>query len=177
MTRWSKRDLTGQVLKASAQRGGDEWEVIEFPALFENDKPLWPEFWSLKELLALKEELPNSKWMAQYQQNPTSETSAIVKREWWQVWEDEEPPDCQFTLMAWDTAFEKTTRSDYSACTLWGVFYHPDDNGISQANIILAKRFSGSNGVSHTETCSYRALPGVESRFNNHRERKLLVPR
>jgi hypothetical protein len=113
MTRWSKRDLTGQVLKASAQRGGDEWEVIEFPALFENDKPLWPEFWSLKELLALKEELPNSKWMAQYQQNPTSETSAIVKREWWQVWEDEEPPNCQFTLMAWDTAFEKTTRSDY----------------------------------------------------------------
>jgi predicted phage terminase large subunit-like protein len=141
MTRWSKRDLTGQVLKASAQRGGDEWEVIEFPALFENDKPLWPEFWSLKELLALKEELPNSKWMAQYQQNPTSETSAIVKREWWQVWEDEEPPNCQFTLMAWDTAFEKTTRSDYSACTLWGVFYHPDDNGISQANIILLNAF------------------------------------
>jgi predicted phage terminase large subunit-like protein len=141
MTRWSKRDLTGQVLKASAQRGGDEWEVIEFPALFENDKPLWPEFWSLKELLALKEELPNSKWMAQYQQNPTSETSAIIKREWWQVWEDEEPPNCQFTLMAWDTAFEKTTRSDYSACTLWGVFYHPDDNGISQANIILLNAF------------------------------------
>jgi hypothetical protein len=78
MTRWSKRDLTGQVLKASAQRGGDEWEVIEFPALFENDKPLWPEFWNLEELLALKEELPNSKWMAQYQQNPTSEISAIV---------------------------------------------------------------------------------------------------
>jgi predicted phage terminase large subunit-like protein len=140
-TRWSKRDLTGQVLKASAQRGGDEWEVIEFPALFENDKPLWPEFWSLKELLALKEELPNSKWMAQYQQNPTSEISAIVKREWWQVWEGEEPPDCQFTLMAWDTAFEKSSRADYSAMTLWGVFYHPDDNGIAQANIILLNAF------------------------------------
>jgi predicted phage terminase large subunit-like protein len=141
MTRWSKRDLTGQVLKASAQRGGDEWEVIEFPALFENDKPLWPEFWNLEELLALKEELPNSKWMAQYQQNPTSEISAIVKREWWQIWEGEEPPDCQFTLMAWDTAFEKSSRADYSAMTLWGVFYHPDDNGIAQANIILLNAF------------------------------------
>ena len=29
MTRWGLRDLTGQVIKASAQRGGDEWEVIE----------------------------------------------------------------------------------------------------------------------------------------------------
>jgi len=141
MTRWSKKDLTGQVLKANAQRGGEEWEVIEFPALFENNKPLWPEFWSQKELLALKEELPNSKWMAQYQQNPTSEQSAIVKREWWQVWEDEDPPHCEFTLMSWDTAFEKNNRADYSACTLWGVFYKPDDNGVEQTNIILLNAF------------------------------------
>lgn len=28
MTRWSKRDLTGRVIKDSVQRGGDEWEVI-----------------------------------------------------------------------------------------------------------------------------------------------------
>ena len=141
MTRWSKRDLTGQVLKSAAQRGGDEWEDIEFPALLPSGNPLWPEFWSLKELSALKEELPNSKWQAQYQQNPVSESSAIVKREWWQVWEKEDPPNCDFTLMAWDTAFEKSQRSDYSALTTWGVFYHPDDTGISQANIILLNAF------------------------------------
>ena len=141
MTRWSKKDLTGQVLKSAAQRGGDEWEVIEFPALFENDKPLWPEFWSLSELLALREELPNAKWMAQYQQNPTSETSAIVKREWWQTWEKNDPPACEFTLMSWDTAFEKSNRADYSACTLWGVFYKDDDAGNKQANIILLNAF------------------------------------
>jgi predicted phage terminase large subunit-like protein len=141
MTRWSKRDLTGQVLKSAAQRGGEEWEVIEFPALLPSGNPLWPEFWSLKELSALKEELPNSKWQAQYQQNPVSESSAIVKREWWQIWEKDDPPHCDFTLMAWDTAFEKSQRSDYSALTTWGVFYHPDDNGISQANIILLNAF------------------------------------
>jgi predicted phage terminase large subunit-like protein len=141
MTRWSKRDLTGQVLKSAAQRGGEEWEVIEFPALLPSGNPLWPEFWSLKELSALKEELPNSKWQAQYQQNPVSESSAIVKREWWQVWEKEDPPSCDFTLMAWDTAFEKSQRSDYSALTTWGVFYHPDDTGIMQANIILLNAF------------------------------------
>jgi predicted phage terminase large subunit-like protein len=141
MTRWSKRDLTAQVLKSEAVRGGDGWEVIEFPALLPSGNPLWPEFWSLKELSALKEELPNSKWMAQYQQNPTGDQSAIVKREWWQIWEKETPPQCEFILQSWDTAFEKTQRADYSACTTWGVFYHPDNNGLEQANIILLNAF------------------------------------
>jgi predicted phage terminase large subunit-like protein len=103
--------------------------------------PLWPEFWSLEELEALKNELPNSKWQAQYQQNPVSEYSAIVKREWWQIWEKDDPPYCEFTLMSWDTAFEKNNRADYSACTLWGVFYQTDDAGTSQANIIMLNAF------------------------------------
>jgi predicted phage terminase large subunit-like protein len=141
MTRWSKKDLTGQVLKSAAQRGGEDWEVIEFPALFESGEPLWPQFWSKKELQALRAELPNAKWMAQYQQNPTSETSAIVKRDWWQIWEDDTPPHCEFVLQSWDTAFEKTNRSDYSACTTWGVFYQEDDAGVIQANIILLNAF------------------------------------
>jgi predicted phage terminase large subunit-like protein len=141
MTRWSKKDLTGQVLKSAAQRGGEDWEVIEFPALFESGEPLWPQFWSKKELQALRSELPNAKWMAQYQQNPTSETSAIVKRDWWQIWEDDTPPHCEFVLQSWDTAFEKTNRSDYSACTTWGVFYQEDDAGVIQANIILLNAF------------------------------------
>jgi predicted phage terminase large subunit-like protein len=131
------RDLTGQVLKAAAQRGGEEWEVIEFPAILPSGKPLWPEFWSYEELDALRVELPNQKWQAQYQQSPTSESSAIVKREWWKMWEGEDPPYCDFTMMAWDTAFEKSNRADYSACTIWGIFYHPDDVGKEQANLIL----------------------------------------
>jgi predicted phage terminase large subunit-like protein len=141
MTRWGKRDLTGQVLKAAAQRDGDDWEVVEFPAILPSDKPLWPEFWSYEELSALRNELPNSKWQAQYQQNPTSESAAIVKRDWWKIWEEEDPPTCNYTLMAWDTAFEKTSRADYSAMTLWGVFEYPDDNGTYQTNIILLNAF------------------------------------
>jgi predicted phage terminase large subunit-like protein len=141
MTRWSKKDLTGQVLKAAAQRSGEEWEVIEFPAILPSGNPLWPEFWSIKELEALRTELPNQKWMAQYQQNPTSESAAIVKREWWQIWEEDHPPQCEFVLQSWDTAFEKHNRADYSACTTWGVFYQEDKAGIMQANIILLNAF------------------------------------
>ena len=141
MTRWSKRDLTAQVLKAAAARGGDEWEVIEFPAILPSGNPLWPEFWPMEELAVLREELPTSKWQAQYQQSPTSDTSAIVKREWWNEWASDVPPTCEFVLQSWDTAFEKTQRADYSACTTWGVFYQPDAAGLEQANIILLNAF------------------------------------
>ncbi len=141
MTRWSKKDLTGQVLKSSSQRDGDDWEVIEFPAILPSGNPLWPEFWDLKELQALKQELPNGKWMAQYMQQPTSDVSAIVKREWWKIWDNERPPSCEFVIQSWDTAFLKTERADYSACTTWGVFYQDDALGRSRANIILLNAF------------------------------------
>jgi hypothetical protein len=141
MTRWSQRDLTAQVLKAEASRNGDEWEVIEFPAILPSGEPLWPEFWSLKELEVLREELPNSKWQAQYMQEPTSDNSAIIKREWWKIWQGDVPPYCEYLIQSWDTAFTKNERSDYSACTTWGVFYHPDDTGKDQANIIALNAF------------------------------------
>jgi predicted phage terminase large subunit-like protein len=138
MTRWSLRDLTAQVLKSSAQRSDDEWEVIEFPAILPSGNALWPQFWSLEELSALKEELPPNKWMAQYQQNPTSDTAAIVKRDWWKRWERSDPPECDYILQAWDTAFEANTRSDFSACTTWGVFFNDDT---SSYNIILLNAY------------------------------------
>lgn len=138
MTRWSTRDLTGQIMKNMVSRAGaDDWKVIELPAILPNDKPLWPEFWPLEQLEALKAELPVSKWNAQYQQNPTSEEGALIKREWWNVWEDDDPPPCNAIIQSWDTAFLKTQRSDYSACTTWGVFYHPDSTGKEVPNLIL----------------------------------------
>jgi predicted phage terminase large subunit-like protein len=141
MTRWSKKDLTGQVLKAAALRDGEQWEVIEFPAILPSGDPLWPEFWRLEELEALRTELPVSKWQAQYMQAPTSDVSAIIKREWWRIWPEDHPPSCEFLIQSWDTAFLKTERSDYSACTTWGVFYQDGDDGLPQSNIILLNSF------------------------------------
>jgi predicted phage terminase large subunit-like protein len=139
MTRWAQRDLTGQVLKADAQRGGEGWEVIEFPAILPSGNPVWPGFWSITELEALREELPNAKWQAQYQQNPVGNESAIVKRDWWKWWEEDDPPDCEFVLQSWDTAFEKNNRADYSAGTTWGIFNNLKDGG--RPNIILLNTY------------------------------------
>jgi len=138
MTRWHNKDLTGQVVDASIKRGGaDQWEVVELPAILPSGKPLWDAFWKLEELEALKAELPSSKWMAQYQQDPTSEEGALVKREWWKTWEGRNPPDCEFIIQSWDTAFLKNQRADYSACTTWGVFYKENDEGLVAPNLIL----------------------------------------
>ena len=144
MTRWGKRDLTGKLLDYAAKNpGADQWEVIEFPAILPSGLPLWPEFWSLEELELTRETIFPRFWAAQYQQEPTSSESALIKREWWQMWEEDRPPECEFVIQSWDTAFTKNERSDYSACTTWGVFYKEDNNktGKLLPNVILLDSF------------------------------------
>lgn len=133
MTRWSKSDLTGRLIDSMKNEGADEWEVVEFPAIL-NDKPLWPDFWTLEELLAKKAGMDPRYWQAQYMQQPTSEEGALIKREWWRVWEKETPPACEFIIMSLDAAQEKNNRADYNGLTTWGVFFNEETKN---NNIIL----------------------------------------
>jgi hypothetical protein len=141
MTRWSKRDLTAQVLKSSLSRGSDEWELIELPAIMPSGKPLWPQFWQLSELEAIREELPLHKWNAQYMQEPTGAGGSIIKKEWWKEWEYEDPPPVEYIIQSWDCAYTAKERADYSACTTWGVFYKDNDEGKRRPNLILLDAF------------------------------------
>ena len=75
-----------------------------------------------------------SKWQAQYMQQPTSDTSAIIKRDWWRIWTHEKIPRLQYVMQSYDTAFLKTQTADFSAIQTWGVFYPKED---SPPNIIL----------------------------------------
>ncbi len=137
-TRWSLSDLPGRLIKDSISKNGtSEWEVIELPAIMPSGEPLWPEYWPLEELLKLKAELPISKWNAQYQQDPTSEEGALIKRDWWGLYQSEKAPACSAVIVAMDTAFSKTERSDYSACVCFGVFDHPNESGKPVPNLIL----------------------------------------
>jgi predicted phage terminase large subunit-like protein len=139
MTRWSKLDLTGQIVNQMVKNDEvDDWEVVEFPAILETKKgeevPLWPEFWSLEELRSRRAALDVRYWNAQYMQNPVSEEGALIKREWWNIWEKETPPPCEFTIMTLDAAQEANNRADYNALTVWGVFFNEETNNY---NIIL----------------------------------------
>jgi len=135
MTRWSKLDLTGQIITQMDRHDDvDRWEVVEFPAIKDDGEPLWPEFWPLQELLSKKAGLDVRYWNAQYMQQPTSEEGALIKREWWKIWDKEDPPNCEFTIMALDAAQETNNRADYNALTTWGVFFNEETNNY---NIIL----------------------------------------
>ena len=134
MTRWNTKDLTARLVKAQSSHKADRWEIIEFPAVLPSGNPLWPGFWKLEELLAVKASLSPQKWQAQWQQQPTNDEGAILKRDWWQVWPSEDPPEVEYIIQSYDTAYSKKETADYSVITTWGVFYPDQDSG---PNIIL----------------------------------------
>lgn len=134
MTRWSKLDLTGMIVNQMVKEEGvDQWELVEFPAILD-DKPLWSDFWTLEELLGKKAGMDPRYWQAQYMQNPVSEEGALLKREWWKIWEKDDAPSCEFIIMSLDAAQETNNRADYNALTTWGVFFNEETNNY---NIIL----------------------------------------
>ena len=142
-TRWHMDDLTGRVTADMVKNEkSDQFEIIEFPAILDSEdddgkpiqKPLWPEFFDLEALLRTKSSMPSFQWNAQYQQTPTAEEASIIKREWWRIWADDDPPDCEYIIMSLDAAAEKHNRADYTSLTTWGVFFNEEEE---MHNLIL----------------------------------------
>jgi predicted phage terminase large subunit-like protein len=148
MTRWGLRDLTGRLIDYQIKNpDAIPWEIVELPAILEKEeedgtvieKSLWPEQWPLEALKATRASLDPRYWNAQYMQQPTSESSALISRKSWRIWEKDDPPPCEYVIQSWDTAFEAKTSADYSACTTWGVFYNEEEG--NSAQIILLDAF------------------------------------
>ena len=131
-TRWHMDDLIGRVVRdMTKNEGADQYEVFEFPAILdtpEGEKALWPEFFDLPALYRTKASMPTFQWNAQYQQKPTAEEAAIVKREWWRIWTKDDPPPCEYIIMSLDAAAEKHNRADFTALTTWGVFLNEEED-------------------------------------------------
>lgn len=139
-TRWGKKDPIGRAL-AWAENNPDSipWNEVRFPAII-NDKSLWPEQWPVEQLLAKKAGMFPQFWAAQYMQEPTSEEGALVKREWWRIWPDIDPPTCDIVLQSWDTAHGKNDAADPSSVQTWGIFWNEKEN---QDQIILLNAWTG----------------------------------
>ena len=133
-TRWKTDDLSGRLLKQQGQLKSDQWEILEFPAILPSGNPLWPEYWELDELEKVKMSIGLKKWNAQWQQQPTNDEGAILKRDWWQKWKHDEPPACEYLIQTYDTAYSKKETADYSVISTWGVFVPSADSG---PNLIL----------------------------------------
>lgn len=85
-------------------------------------------------------------WAGQYQQSPEVRGGSIIKRDWWQPWDDEEAktqgvepgkyPPFNYILASLDTAYTEKEENDYSALTIWGVW--SDRNGNSKIMLIYS---------------------------------------
>ena len=136
-TRWHMDDLIGRVVRdMTKNEGSDQYEVFEFPAILSYEDPktgiitekaLWPEFFDLKALLRTKASMPVFQWNAQYQQKPTSEEGALIKRDWWREWLKDQPPNCEYIIAALDAAAETSNRADFTSITVWGVFMNEEE--------------------------------------------------
>lgn len=160
-TRWHQRDLIGRLLKdSSLNEDGDQYDMFEFPAILETPNPLadvnnadfdpdapavlqkslWPEQWSLDSLLRTKASMPSWQWNAQYQQNPTAQEAAIIKRDHIKWWPHEKPPAVDYIVQSFDTALTTKTRSDYSVCQTWGVWKNEEDiDNVILLNCVVGK--------------------------------------
>ena len=119
---------------------------------------MWPEFFNLDALYRTKASMPLFQWNAQYQQTPTAEEAALVKREWWKEWEEEHPPACEYMIMSLDAAAEKHNRADYTALTTWGVLFNDEEDPLRDNT---AQQYQGADGVSGVEGDGLRAVFGV----------------
>lgn len=148
-TRWHADDLIGHLVKDGANNPkADQYEVFEFPAIMTTtrvdpetgdektvEKALWPEKFDLDALERTKASMPTFQWNAQYMQSPTGEQGAIIQRDWWKPWEKDDPPTCEYIIMALDAAAEKNNRADFTALLTFGVF--SDDNLTDGAQHII----------------------------------------
>jgi hypothetical protein len=110
MTRWSLIDLTGRLIDYQTKNpNADQWEIVELPAILNEDSPgeksLGPEQWPLDQLKSKKANMDHRFWNAQYMQQPTADTSAVVSRKHWRIWPSDEPPTCEYIIQSGDTAF------------------------------------------------------------------------
>ena len=128
LTRWHDADLAGKLLEM-AEQGGDQWEVIKYPAEATEDEQfrdkgdaLHPARYDLEALQRIKRALPPRDWEALYQQNPVSDDGDYFKREDIKYFdEDEVDLEKMSFYQAWDLAIGEKDRNDYSVGICIGV--------------------------------------------------------
>ena len=147
-TRYHYDDLCGWLLKQQENMSEYEttpWEVIKIPAWLDDDaselldlpvgSSYFPE-WKPESVLRTDEnEIKASNgtryWNALYMQDPTPEEGGLIKKRWIKFWEDPDPPECDFVIQTFDTAFSTKTTADFSVIQTWGIFhlYDQDEKG------------------------------------------------
>ena len=152
-TRYHYDDLCGWLLKQekTAEQNTYPWEVISIPAWLNEeaaellDLPVgssyFPE-WKSDEILRIDEQEIRASngaryWNSLYMQDPSPDDGGIIKKKYISWWEYEEPPECQFIIQTYDTAFSTSRTADYSVIQTWGIFHDYDEDYGHSSHLIL----------------------------------------
>lgn len=139
-TRWHEDDLSGRLLTEMKQ-GGEQWEVINLPAIAEeNDRlgrqpreALFPERFPIDALLNIKANIGAHWFNALYQQHPQASDGSIFKRQYFRYFTREgdmyvlqtpgDPKNVKagscMTYQTCDPAGSTKTTADYFALATW----------------------------------------------------------
>lgn len=127
LTRWHEDDLAGRLIE-KAKQGGEQWHRVTLPAISnedtEHEKALWPAWYDLKALKAIKTGIDARDWGALYQQNPTPEEGTFFNREWFKRYHLEDLPDVQ-KYIATDNAVSEGA-GDFTEFGVWGLSSNQD---------------------------------------------------
>ena len=128
MTRWHTDDLIGRLIEHMNDGSGDAFEVINFPAIAEEDEEfrkrgeaLHPERYPVERLEQIKSTVGMRDWEALYQQHPVPDGGALFRAEWIKEWTQSSlPPRFDQMLVSWDMTFKDSKKSDFVVGQVWG---------------------------------------------------------
>lgn len=125
-TRWHVDDLIGRLTKNMKTGDGDDFKIINYPAIAEHDEPhrkegeaLHPERYDVNQLLKIKTTIGSRDWNALYQQHPIIEGGGLLRTEWFKRFES--LPNLKYRIIASDTALKTKEHNDYSVFGVAGV--------------------------------------------------------
>lgn len=182
-TRWHQDDLVGHLL-AEEDAGGEEWTVINLPAIAEtNDhlgrepgEPLWPERYPLEELRAIEKVLTAYWWNCEYQQRPGDPEGNMFKREYFRYFSTEGdlyvlntpagerrvPASQCITIQTCDVAGSTKSSADYFVVGTWVITPNRD----LLLTDIMRTRIEGPDHLDYLTNAYVRWNPlvqGIES--------------
>jgi|TARA_Y100000289_G_C3930309_1_gene155991 predicted phage terminase large subunit-like protein len=146
LTRWHDDDLAGRLLK-QGKEGGDDWEVVRYPAIAEEEEEfrgvgdaLHPERYDAAALKKIEKAVGPRDWSALYQQNPVADDGDYFTRDMIQYYQrDDIDYDRMKFYAAWDLAIGKNDRNDYTVGMVVGV----DEDDCLYVCDIVRGRFDG----------------------------------
>lgn len=130
-TRWHEDDLVGYLLDFEEEEGGEEWTVLNLPAIAEETdeegtpildplgrapgEALWPERYDSDDLALTRRALGPYDWSSQYQGRPSPAEGAKIRRDWLQTVDVDEVPKGLQWVRYWDLAISTKDTASYTA--------------------------------------------------------------